>query len=185
MPLNKPHQWQKILVDGGPVGADEFYICFECGTSGGPVDWSSKGPGSYGRFLAGAPLSDLSEDCAEAKQQIDEFVARYPRYKELVGAERSPNASPLVVARSANDGITAKCPWCNEEMVWEEHVPPPNTGQPCDGCRDTLVAFVQHDPYYESEFGIEAERFMRLLYSHSDIVRMVVEQGKDFPGNEE
>jgi hypothetical protein len=41
----KPHAWEVEEVDGGPVGVDDFWICHQCGASGGPV-WYNEGANS-------------------------------------------------------------------------------------------------------------------------------------------
>lgn len=72
----KPHSWEVEEVDGGPVGVNDCWICHQCGASGGPVWYNEKGqqPGpSMNPFLAG-PGIRLSEDCDEAKQQIQDFI---------------------------------------------------------------------------------------------------------------
>ena len=74
--MARPHKWDVEEIDGGPVGCDDFWICHQCGASGGPVWYTESGrgdPPSMGPFLAG-PALDLSDDCDEAKQQIQDFI---------------------------------------------------------------------------------------------------------------
>lgn len=79
----KPHKWETELIDGGHVGSDDFWICHQCGASGGPVwtDYLTKqiipGP-SMGAFVPG-PAIDVSEsDCEAAKVAIDKLAEKYP-----------------------------------------------------------------------------------------------------------
>ena len=72
----KPHKWETEEIDGGPVGVDDFWICHACGASGGPVMYRKDGLDvvpTMDPFLAG-PALDLSDDCDEAKQQIQDFI---------------------------------------------------------------------------------------------------------------
>ncbi len=75
--MAKPHKWDVEEIDGGYVGCGDFWICHVCGASGGPVCYTKGGqqgdPPSMGPFLAGFSL-ELSGDCDEAKQQIQDFI---------------------------------------------------------------------------------------------------------------
>ncbi len=60
------HIWGIEEVDGGLLGICDFYICHQCGASGGPV-WPGKSPPTFAPFLA----DGSGYDCAEAKRQIE------------------------------------------------------------------------------------------------------------------
>jgi hypothetical protein len=76
----KPHNWQIEYVDGGSVGGN-FWICYECGASGGPVGWPPKGPdgkpvgGIRRPFFADGihAYERLPDDCDAARQRISEM----------------------------------------------------------------------------------------------------------------
>ena len=67
------HVWKEELVNGGPVGDDDFYHCTTCGCSGGGVTniWGNRVKPKP--FLPG-PSLDLSEDCDIAREQIIYFI---------------------------------------------------------------------------------------------------------------
>lgn len=91
------HDW-KIE---GPVdipGPKYYWICRRCGASGGPsfLPWEEldvKAP-RWEPFLAGTPLQPISDNCDEAKKQIDEFVLKHPEWKEYV--ERARGIEPRI-----------------------------------------------------------------------------------------
>lgn len=58
------HPWEKVEVDGGPVGTEVFWHCPVCGAGGGPVI----GDRRMRPFLPGHGVR-VSEDCAEAQKQ--------------------------------------------------------------------------------------------------------------------
>lgn len=78
----------------GSVAKQYFWVCRNCGSAGGPApvlpweDLTVVEP-SQSPFLAGTPLIKISNDCQEAKAQIDEFVAMYPVWKEYVDKARA------------------------------------------------------------------------------------------------
>lgn len=87
----KEHDW-KIEGPTGKAGPQYYWICRTCGASGGPsfLPWEQltvKKP-RWAPFLSGTPLQPVSEDCDEAKKQIDEFIAKYPVWKEYVDKAR-------------------------------------------------------------------------------------------------
>ena len=71
----KKHAWEKEEVDGGPLGTDEFWACFECGASGGAAFHPFTGKETTPRPFLPGPASPLSEDCEEARQQVELAVA--------------------------------------------------------------------------------------------------------------
>lgn len=85
------HDW-KIEGPTEAPGAKYYWICRRCGASGGPsfLPWEQlevKAP-KWKPFLAGTPLQPVSDNCDEAKKQIDEFVAKHPVWKEYVDRAR-------------------------------------------------------------------------------------------------
>ncbi len=68
------HTWETEEIDGGAVGADDFWICRKCGASGGPVFSQPERLPRY-PFLAG-PALPLSTDCGEAAAQIKTYRSR-------------------------------------------------------------------------------------------------------------
>src|SRR5690349_12116129 len=95
------HKWEIETVDATAGGLDigRFWICWECGTSGGPVGFTkakediTTGPHKPWMFLAGTPLWELSQDCEEAKKTIDDYVAKHPDYeKELARSRNKPQS---------------------------------------------------------------------------------------------
>lgn len=60
--MSKDHKWEMKEIDGAHMGVDDFWICIDCGASGGPVRKSRKPK----PFLAG-PAICLSDDCEAAK----------------------------------------------------------------------------------------------------------------------
>lgn len=92
-----PHDWK---MEGKFINEREFkefrhyWICRNCGSSGGPVPLPAPeevkilNP-SWTPFLAGTPLIGISDDCEKARQQIDEFVATYPVWKEYADKIRA------------------------------------------------------------------------------------------------
>ncbi len=80
------HKWEIETVSAPGLGEQDFWICKQCGTSGGP-DGSPPG-GFVGLFLAGTPLNDLPVNCDHARRLIDEFIVGYPNYKFIVDHER-------------------------------------------------------------------------------------------------
>lgn len=68
-----PHQWDIQEIDGGPMGVSDFYICRQCGASGGPHLGRPGGEvPSFPPFLAGVEAT-ISIDCTIAKRQIEEL----------------------------------------------------------------------------------------------------------------
>lgn len=84
------HEWKiEELKNTDPK---YYWVCRRCGAAGGPsfVPWEHlevKEP-SWLPFLAGTPLQPVSEDCDEAKKQIDDFVEKYPEWKGYVERAR-------------------------------------------------------------------------------------------------
>lgn len=66
----KPHSWKVEKVDGGALGAIDFWVCPVCGASGGGFIPQGRPRRS---FLAG-PAKSLSKDCDEARTQIREYL---------------------------------------------------------------------------------------------------------------
>jgi len=69
-----------------------FWCCRRCGASGGPsfLPWENlevKAP-KWKPFLAGTPLQPVSDNCDEARKQIDEFVAKHPEWSPYVERAR-------------------------------------------------------------------------------------------------
>jgi len=69
-----------------------FWVCRRCGASGGPsfLPWEQlevKAP-KWKPFLAGTPLQPVSDNCDEAKKQIDAFVTKHPEWKEYADRAR-------------------------------------------------------------------------------------------------
>ena len=64
----KKHTWITEEVDGGYLGIGDFWICSECGASGGPV---YSGHVIKRIFLADGAGLTLAEDCEESKVIID------------------------------------------------------------------------------------------------------------------
>lgn len=92
------HKWEIELIEC-QIDNGEFWICRECGASGGPVgDGSEKPyPGAWPPsrltpFLAGAGAK-LSLDCDEAKQQV--IVARAAAEARAAAAAARPVSLPL------------------------------------------------------------------------------------------
>ena len=67
----KKHTWVTEEVNGGHLGVDDFWICKECGASGGPVMWDRKGP-SFDPFLADGSGLQVGDDCEKAKVLIEQ-----------------------------------------------------------------------------------------------------------------
>lgn len=67
----KAHAWQVEEIDGGPVGFGDFWICHECGASGGPYWSDDKLPTRA--FLAGPALPLSALDCDAAKLVVDAY----------------------------------------------------------------------------------------------------------------
>lgn len=65
-----PHHWETEEVDGGPAGVSDFYLCRQCGASGGPAGFGGEVP-RFPPFLAGQPEDSISLDCNIAKRQIE------------------------------------------------------------------------------------------------------------------
>lgn len=69
---DKEHTWIIEEVDGGHVGVGDFWLCSDCGASGGPALLSSKDTPQGWIFLAGTGLN-LPKDCGKAKRMIEEY----------------------------------------------------------------------------------------------------------------
>lgn len=71
--MTKHHNWTIEEVDGGNLGIGEFWICYDCGASGGPV----LGPTpKWKPFLAGTtPSLKLGDDCDVARALIAAYEA--------------------------------------------------------------------------------------------------------------
>ena len=85
------HKWMIEEVDC--PGPKYYWICRRCGACGGPsfLPWEQleiKKP-TWVPFLSGTPLINLSTDnCDEAKKQVDEFVVKYPEWGEYADRAR-------------------------------------------------------------------------------------------------
>jgi len=75
------HNWEIEVLDGGPIGDGEFWICKQCGASGGPRGWFAVFGGavtkeekipSWQPFLASTGLK-LTDNCDESKKMIEAF----------------------------------------------------------------------------------------------------------------
>lgn len=68
----KKHNWTTEEIDGGNLGSADFWICHDCGASGGPVWYDQNGPKeqSWQPFYADGSGLKLSDNCDEAKKQI-------------------------------------------------------------------------------------------------------------------
>lgn len=62
------HVWEIEEVNGGHLGAEDFYICRRCGASGGPVVFGA--PPTFVPFYADGSQLEVSDDCEEALKQI-------------------------------------------------------------------------------------------------------------------
>lgn len=73
----RKHSWIIESVDGGNMGTGQFWICPECGASGGP-HWEGLEvpPPTIPPFLAGTRLR-VSEDCAKARSQIRQYKEKH------------------------------------------------------------------------------------------------------------
>lgn len=98
----KPHNWIIEEVNAG-FDIGYFWVCRQCGCSGGPTggplggetSFGSGKPGGYlniGYFLAGVGLTNLPEDCDEAKDAIDKYVYKYPDFQQDVARARGLQA---------------------------------------------------------------------------------------------
>lgn len=72
----KEHEWITEEVNGGHVGVDDFWVCKNCGASGGPVAFWRKSPGpSMHPFYADGSGLNLTNDCDESKEIIAKHLA--------------------------------------------------------------------------------------------------------------
>lgn len=69
------HNWTVEVIDGGHLGIGEFWICKDCGASGGSTV-NDKRPTRC--FYAGTGL-DLDEDCSVSKKMIDAYELGFAR----------------------------------------------------------------------------------------------------------
>lgn len=76
------HKWIIEEIDGGHLGVCDFWACENCEAGGGPVNKFGNGeyklPLLWKPFLPGTGL-DLSQDCDEAKQQIEIWNSKEPQ----------------------------------------------------------------------------------------------------------
>lgn len=102
------HNWTTEVIVIGNI-KQYFWICRNCGSSGG----SAPIPGEEVEivtplrepFLAGTPLINISNNCQEAKVQIDEFVALHPVWKPYADKARlSKEIEWLKQAADKEDG---------------------------------------------------------------------------------
>lgn len=74
----KAHKWEIEEVDGGPVGTEDFWICRQCGASGGPVCYTDgtkhEPPPSFEPFLADGSGLKLTHDCEESLKMIQDYI---------------------------------------------------------------------------------------------------------------
>lgn len=167
--MSKPHKWEVIKVDATDAGLDigEFWQCFECGSSGGPTGWGNGRPGSYlgGGFLSGTSLTNLSDDCDDARSDIDAYLSKYPGYKDLVDYERSMDRDEKS-APADEYWPMGKCPMCNEQMQWDEAKDPASHDW-CVTCRER-VEYLMRDGVDDSE------RFRKALMNYPDLVKLIL-----------
>jgi hypothetical protein len=86
-----PHSWEQISLNIGNGESTPFWLCKACGASGGSVFSTDKGgphAPPHDGFLVGTSLGRLGDDCAIAKLKIDNYIEKYPQYRELVASER-------------------------------------------------------------------------------------------------
>lgn len=80
------HEWTTEIVDGGPVGEGEFWVCAGCGCGGGPTGgWDGKATEPWPPFLPGTGLK-LSLDCDEAQKEIRAYRST-PEYRKQQAQE--------------------------------------------------------------------------------------------------
>lgn len=81
------HNW--VIEEVANKGPKFYWVCRNCGSSGGPVWGKEDLEPSWEPFLAGTPLVNISNDCAKARNQIDEFIAMYPAWKGYADKARA------------------------------------------------------------------------------------------------
>ena len=84
----KEHKWSEERFEGSVI-AGKMWVCKECGCYGGPVFKDSPTKPKWRPYLAGVPVESFSDDCEDAKKQIDEFVAKFPSWKEHIDRVRT------------------------------------------------------------------------------------------------
>lgn len=62
------HTWTTEVVDGGPVGDADFWVCRTCGANGGCRDWGDPHP-----FLGGPGLS-LTDECRTSEILMADYI---------------------------------------------------------------------------------------------------------------
>ena len=95
----KSHMWEIEVITAPGIGGGMFWICWSCGTSGGPANFlqpETEEPSNPWMFFAGTPLWELPHDCDEAKKMIDDYVKKYPEYQiNLERSRNKPQAAPI------------------------------------------------------------------------------------------
>jgi len=64
----KAHVWETEEVDGGHLGVEDFWICRQCGASGGPVGFG--GSPAFPPFYADGSGLNLTDDCDESREMV-------------------------------------------------------------------------------------------------------------------
>lgn len=108
----KEHNWLIEEVKDAKSDPKFYWICRKCGASGGPsfLPWEQlevKKP-KWLPFLAGTPLQPVSDDCDEAKKQIDDFIEKNPMWKEYVDKARKLITRTLSPAKRTPKDIIAE-----------------------------------------------------------------------------